>query len=138
MMTPHPTICPEALFDIANHFAMVIGEGPAEAQTWRTAPFEKDGTKYATYNLLLAQSALEKASQPLERPEWDTEEIIDMDKATLCQSKIDFVDVAALEEGDSFPQPQPDRIIVLLNCGDIDRAVKEWGLELIPQEEEVT
>jgi hypothetical protein len=136
MITPYPTVCPEALFDIANRFAMVIGEGPAEALTWRSAPFEKDGTRYATYNLLLSPGAFAIASQPLVRPEWDTEEVIDMDKATLCQSRVDFVDVAALEEGDPFPQPNPERILVLLNCGDIDRAVKEWGLELLLVEDE--
>lgn len=131
MTRSHPTCCPQGLFGIANQFAMVIGEGPAEALTWRTAPFIKDGTRYGTYNLTLRDSTLHRATQPLVRPEWDTGEIIDMDAASECQARIDFVNVAALQEGDPFPQPAPDRILVLINHGDIASAVQAWGLDLV-------
>lgn len=131
MTRSHPICCPQGLFGIANQFAMVIGEGPAEALTWRSAPFIKDGTRYGTYNLTLRDSMLHRATQPLVRPEWDTGEIIDMDAASECQARIDFVNVAALQEGDPFPQPAPDRILVLINHGDINAAVQAWGLELV-------
>lgn len=137
MSKSYPTVCPQSLFSAANHFAMVIGDGrEAEALTWRKAPWRKDGTRYGTYNLTLSEGAVAAASQPLVRPAWDTGEIIDMDAAAQCQAALNMVDVSALADGDSFPQPQPDRILLLINCGDIRAAVQAWGLEPVPSEDD--
>jgi hypothetical protein len=132
-MNLYPVCCPESLFDAANHFAMVIGQSAADGLTWRTPVFEKNGTNYATYNLMLPAHIITQASHPLTRPDWDIDEIIDMNLAKECQSQIDFVEV---DFEKPFPQIQPTRILVLLNYNDINEAVKHWGLQLIQDNEE--
>jgi hypothetical protein len=129
-MTHFVPICvPEPLTDAANHLIAALGESPADLLTWGHLPFTKAGTLYGTRWLLCPDNAEEALAQPISRPEWDTEELLDMTLVAQAQAALLF---PAEEEA---PMPAPDKIVFWCGGPSIDAAVEAWGLELVPQEE---
>ena len=83
--------CPEALRDDANNLAMALGYRPDDAGTyvglnWQDA----DGNLYACASLIVSDTFTTAAQSGLQRPSWDTDNIIDMDAARRAQAALVF------------------------------------------------
>jgi len=83
--------CPEALRDDANNLAMVLGYRPDDAETyvglnWQDA----GGNLYACASLTVSDTFTTTAQSGLQRPSWDTDNIIDMDAARRAQAALVF------------------------------------------------
>jgi hypothetical protein len=82
---------PEALIPDGNQLAMAIGLGPADGQTYVIPNWQDaDGNRYAAASFEARPEWVEAAQQPLVRPAWDTDEIIDMDAASRAQAAMVF------------------------------------------------
>ena len=83
--------CPDALRDDANHFAMALGSGPAEALTYGSLNWlDARGNLYACASLIVSDAFVSKAQSTLSRPAWDVDNIIDMDAARRAQAALVF------------------------------------------------
>ena len=83
--------CPDALRDDANNLAMALGYRPNDAGTyvglnWQDA----DGNLYACASLIVSDTFTTAAQSGLQRPSWDTDNIIDMDAARRAQAALVF------------------------------------------------
>ena len=83
--------CPDALQDDANNLAMALGYRPDDAGTyvglnWQDA----DGNLYACASLIVSDTFTTAAQSGLQRPSWDTDNIIDMDAARRAQAALAF------------------------------------------------
>ncbi|MCF7725790.1 hypothetical protein [Sulfitobacter sp. M22] len=75
--------------DIANHYAMTLGYSEADGQTYRNPSWaDVDGNLYALASLIIGEGFIGNATSPLPRPAWDTEEVIDMAKASQAQALV--------------------------------------------------
>ena len=104
--------CPEAHIGDANHLAMVLGEGPAEALTYGAPGWQDgDGNRYAIASLPVSPAFLAAALSPLARPAWDTEPYaVNMAGAGRAQARMVLPDPA----GDApLPRATPTAILVL-------------------------
>ena len=80
---------PEALVADSNQLAMVLSSGPADAYTYVGLNWvDPDGNLYAAASWETTEAWVEFAMQPLVRPAWDTDEIIDMDAAQRAQDAL--------------------------------------------------
>ena len=83
--------CPDALRADGNHFAMVLGYGPADAETYVALNWQDaDGNLYACASLIVSDTFVSKAQSTLSRPAWDVDNIIDMDAARRAQAALVF------------------------------------------------
>ena len=83
--------CPDALRDDANQLAMVLGYGPADAETYGTPNWQDaGGNLYACASLTVSDTFTTTAQSPLQRPAWDVDNIIDMDAARRAQAALVF------------------------------------------------
>ena len=83
--------CPDALRDDANQLAMVLGYGPADAETYGGLNWQDaGGNLYACASLPVSDAFVSKAQSTLSRPAWDTDNIIDMDAARRAQAALVF------------------------------------------------
>ena len=83
--------CPDALRDDANNLAMVLGYGPADAETYVALNWQDaDGNLYACASLIVSDTFVSKAQSTLSRPAWDVDNIIDMDAARRAQAALVF------------------------------------------------
>ena len=108
--------CPEAHIGDANHLAMVLGEGPAEALTYGTPTWQDgEGTLYAVASLPVSAEWLVAAQSPLERPAWDTEPYaVNMAGAERAQARVVLHDPGDDPEAPApVPQADPDTILAL-------------------------
>ena len=83
--------CPDSLRDDANNLAMVLGYGPADAETygglnWQDAA----GNLYACASLTVSDAFTTTAQSGLQRPAWDTDNIINMAGANRAQAAMVF------------------------------------------------
>ena len=83
--------CPDVLRDDANNLAMALGYRPDDAGTyvglnWQDA----DGNLYACASLIVSDTFTTAAQSGLQRPSWDTDNIIDMDAARRAQAALIF------------------------------------------------
>ena len=125
---------PSAHIDIANHYAMALGYSEADGLTYRNPSWEDaDGNLYAVASLPVSDGFVGAATNPLVRPEWDGEEVIDMTKATQAQGIVTLWSVA--DETDP-PQAAPDKITAILGMGGT-KAIEAMGLTAATQDEEL-
>ena len=83
--------CPDALRSDANNLAMVLGYGPADAETYVALNWQDaGGNLYACASLTVSDTFTTAAQSPLQRPSWDTDNIIDMDAARRAQAALVF------------------------------------------------
>ena len=83
--------CTDALRSDANNLAMVLGYGPADAETYGTPNWQDaDGNLYAVASLIVSDTFTTTAQSGLQRPAWDTDNIIDMDAARRAQAALVF------------------------------------------------
>ena len=127
--------CPEAHIGDANHLAMVLGEGPAEALTYGTPTWQDgDGNLYAVASLPVSPEWLAAAQGPLDRPAWDTEPYeVNMAGAERAQARVLLYDPGDDPEAPApVPQADPDTILTL--PGDPLAVLAAAGLTRIPDE----
>ena len=82
--------CPEALVADANQLAMVLAQGPADANTYVGLNWTDGTTLYAAASFEARDEWIQAAQAPLTRPAWDADEIIDMDAAARAQAALVF------------------------------------------------
>jgi hypothetical protein len=122
--------CPEALRDDANQLAMVLAFGPPDANTYGALNWQdSEGNLYAAASFIAQPEWIAGATQPLQRPDWDTEELIDMDAAERAQAAL----VVWLGGDDPVPQAAPDKLTCVAGDDGL-AALAAMGLTLIEQE----
>ena len=93
--------CPDALRDDANNLAMVLGYGPDDAQTYIALNWQDaDGNLYACASMPVSDTFTSAAQSGLQRPAWDTDNIIDMAGANRAQAAlvVSLTPVAAMPD----------------------------------------
>jgi hypothetical protein len=129
---------PEALRDACNQLAMVLAFGPPDAKTYGSLRWQdSEGNLYAAASFIALDHWIAAATQPLERPEWDTEEIIDMEAAERAQAAmVVYLGSGDGEEPISVPQASPDALTVVAGDDGLS-AIASMGLTPVPENEEV-
>lgn len=122
--------CPEALIPDGRALAMVLGYGPADADTYREAAWtDAAGNRYAVASSLVYGEFIDKATSALERPEWDVEPYqVNMAAAGRAQAQLRFVP-DPLAEGAPV-SADPEKIVALL-LDDPEQALVLLGVNLI-------
>jgi len=83
--------CPATIRSDANNFAMVLGYGPSDAETYVALNWQDaDGNLYAVASLIVSDAFTTTAQSDLQRPAWDVDNIIDMDAARRAQAALVF------------------------------------------------
>ena len=83
--------CPDALRDDANNLAMILGYGPSDAETYGTPNWQDaDGNLYVCASLPVSDAFTTTAQSGLQRPSWDTDNIISMAAANRAQAALVF------------------------------------------------
>lgn len=120
-------VIPEQFIAGANQLAMLFGYGPDDGRTFEP-PNHTDaaGNRYAARFVYMPAAILDALQQPLQRPAWDTADLIDMDAAEAT--------VAALVLTDTPVPASPSSVIVTA----ADAAfISAMGLTRIPDEVEI-
>jgi len=83
--------CPDALRDDANNLAMVLGYGPDDAATYVALNWQDAaGNLYACASLPVSDAFTTTAQATLQRPAWDTDNVISMAAANRAQAALVF------------------------------------------------
>ena len=130
-MTTLTIACPEQHIDRANHYAMAIGWSEADGLTYRAPRYERDGVQYSVTSVQLEQFAADPF-EPCTRPEWDSEEVIDL---VAANEVLPLLDVHPYDP--EVPvTPDPEKLTVITGPEPLV-ALAHMGLTLIPSEEEI-
>jgi hypothetical protein len=82
---------PELLVSDANQYAMCLGFSEADGETYRGLNWvDTQGNLYAAASFEARDEWIIFAQAPLQRPLWDTAEVIDMDAASAAQAAMVF------------------------------------------------
>jgi hypothetical protein len=82
---------PEALISDSNQLAMALAFSAADGETYTGLNWtDADGNLYAAASWEARDEWVAGATQPLVRPAWDVDEIIDMVAATRAQAALVF------------------------------------------------
>lgn len=104
-------IVPEAHMAAANHLGMCKGYSEADGLSYRGANWQaSDSSLYSTTSLMSSQFAVDPMT-PCERPEWDTEEVVDLTQATAAQAMIQLYTPS--DPDSAKPTLGPDTIVVV-------------------------
>lgn len=77
------------IIDVANQYAMCIGQSAAEIDTYQGLNWQDaEGNLYAATSFMVSPEWLVAAQEPLVRPAWDTTEIVDMALAEQGQAAL--------------------------------------------------
>ena len=104
------TVIPEVLRADGNHLAAAVGLTMADMLTYDQAPrvTDADGNQYRWANAVVSETFFRHLSEPLVRPDFDTEAVIDMDAAqTLLANAVLFAEDTVLP---------PDQLVIAPNC----------------------
>lgn len=103
--------CPEALRDDANNLAMVLAFGPADANTYGALRWQdSEGNLYAAASFVAPPEWIAGATSPLQRPEWDSTNYVNMAGARRAQAAL----VVWLGDPEQpIPQASPDTLTVV-------------------------
>ena len=83
--------CPAAWRPDANHFAMALGYGPSDAETYVPLNWQDaDGNLYACASLIVSDTFTTAAQSGLQRPAWDTDSHVNMAGANRAQAALVF------------------------------------------------
>jgi hypothetical protein len=88
-MTRITAAAPEALVNDANNYAMCLGYSLADGLTFSNLNWQDaNGGLYGCASWEASEEWLGKAQEPLERPSWDVDEVIDMVAAERAQAAL--------------------------------------------------
>ena len=83
--------CPATLRSDANNFAMVLGYGPSDAETYVALNWQDAaGNLYACASLPVSDTFTSVAQSPLHRPAWDTDNTVNLAGANRAQAALVF------------------------------------------------
>lgn len=117
--------CPDSLKEDANQLAAILGNSLADTKTFYTSKwFDKDNNLYAVASFETDGSWIEKAQMPLYRPDWDTNEKLDLVKAENAQNLVVFWDTQIEEEQQ---KASTDKILAIGGMKGLD-AIESMGL----------
>jgi hypothetical protein len=101
--------CPVSMVSDANHLAMVLAFGPADALTYNGGTWQDDaGNLYSAASGIIGGRFLGMATSPLARPAWDTDNLVNMAGAGRAQAAV------ALIQGGDSPFASPTQITAIL------------------------
>ena len=101
--------CPVAMTSDANHLAMVLAFGPADALTYGEGTWQDDASNlYSAASGIIGSQFLGMATSTLVRPAWDTDNLVNMAGAARAQAAV------ALIQGDDSPLASPTQITAIL------------------------
>ena len=125
-MTRITAAAPEALIYSSNQLAMVLAYSVADNLTYTGLNWQdSSGNLYAAASWEASDAWVESASQPLVRPAWDVDEVIDMPAAEAAQAALVFSTEPVLAV--------PDKLTAL-SGPDAVAALGLMGLTPVPQE----
>jgi hypothetical protein len=125
-MTRITAAAPEALIYESNQLAMCLAFSLADGLTYTGLNWQDaDGNLYAAASWEASDAWVESVSQPLVRPAWDVDEVIDMDAAGAAQAALVF----SLEPVLAMPGA-----LTALSGPDAVAALGLMGLVPVPQE----
>ena len=125
-MTRITAAAPEALVYASNQLAMVLAFSVADGLTYTGLNWQDSGGNlYAAASWEASDAWVESVSQPLVRPAWDVDEVIDMDAAEAAQAALVFSTEPVLAV--------PDKLTAL-SGPDAVAALGLMGLTPVPQE----
>ena len=117
---------PETLVSDANQLAMALAFSPADGLTYTGLNWQDSGGNlYAAASWEASDAWVESASQPLVRPAWDVDEVIDMPAAEAAQAMLVF---------STDPVPAIPTNLTALSGPDAVAALGLMGLTAVPQE----
>ena len=88
---------PEPLVYASNQLAMCLAYGPADGETYRGLNWvDASGNLYAAASFEARVEWITAAQTALHRPDWDVDEVIDMDAAAQAQAALVFSTNATL------------------------------------------
>lgn len=120
--------CPESLVNDANQLAMCLAYSIGDGETYRLPCGWQDtqGNLYSAASWEASDAWIAAAQQPLTRPDWDTDKVIDMEAAARAQALLVF----SLEP----VQVNPDQLTAL---GGVDgpTAISVMGLTAVAEPE---
>jgi len=117
--------CPEALVADSNQLAMVLAFSVADGETYTGLNWQdSSGNLYAAASWEASDAWVQAASQPLVRPAWDVDEIIDMVAAGRAQAALVF-----------SMEPVPASPLHLVALGGLDgvQALAAMGLTAVTE-----
>jgi hypothetical protein len=120
-MTRITAAAPEALIYECNQLAMCLAYSVADNLTYTGLNWsDGDGNLYAAASWEASDAWVEAASQPLVRPAWDVDEVIDMPAAEAAQAVLVF---------STEPVPATPTNLTALSWPDAVAALGLMGLE---------
>ena len=120
-MTRITAAAPEALVSDANQYAMCLAFSPADGETYTVLNWQDaDGNLYAAASWEAREEWITAATQPLQRPAWDVDEVIDMVAAGRAQAVLMF---------STEPVPATPTNLTALSWPDAVAALGLMGLE---------
>jgi hypothetical protein len=121
---------PEALVFDSNQFAMCLGYSLADGLTFSNLNWQDaNGSLYGCASWEASDAWMGKAQEPLERPSWDVDEVIDMVAAGRAQAAL-VVSTEAL-----LASPAA---LTAINGMDGLTAIEAMGLSVLEPNEEGT
>lgn len=121
-------VIPEQFIAGANQLAMIFGYGPDDGKTFEPPNFQDAfNNRYSARFIYMPMSVVYALQRPLERPSWDSGEIINMTEA----KKV----VSALVFSEEVIEASPETVIVMAAS---EEAIKGMGLVKIPDPEPTT
>jgi hypothetical protein len=123
--------CSESLRSDANQLAMALAFSEADSHTYQEPRWHRDDTAYSAASFPVRPEWIQGAQQPLQRPEWDTESIIDMDAANRAQAALVFWMPEYDEDGQLVtppPQAEPSKLTAIGGPDGL-AALKMMGIE---------
>jgi hypothetical protein len=101
--------CPVSMVSDANHLAMILAFGPADALTYNGGTWrDADGNLYSAASGIIGTQFLGLATSALARPSWDTDNVVNMTGAARAQAAV-----ALIQDGAS-PLASPTQITAIL------------------------
>jgi hypothetical protein len=121
---------PEALVFDSNQFAMCLGYSLADGLTFSNLNWQDaNGGLYGCASWEASEEWLGKAQEPLERPSWDVDEVIDMVAAERAQAALVVSTEALLA---------PPAALTAISGMQALEAIEAMGLSVLEPNEEGT
>lgn len=108
-----------------NQYAMALGFSEADGETYRGLNWQDSlGNLYAAASFDAREEWIFSAQSSLVRPEWDVNEIIDMDAAIKAQQSLIFY---VINDEYAAPKANPLNLVAIAGCEGIE-ALSLMGL----------
>lgn len=126
-------LCPAAHIPDANHLAMVLGYGPADALTYGEPTWQDaGGNLYAAASFEAPPEWITAAQSPLSRPAWDAEPYtVNMAGAERAQAALVFF----VSDGETPPPQASTDALTAIGGMDGTDALAAMGLARVDAEQ---